>query len=55
MARATADRAVSALLQRVRQVNADEDVAYVVERMILFASYLGDAPTVSDVDVAVQL
>ncbi len=55
MARATADCAVSALLRRVRQVNADEDVAYVVERMILFASYLGDAPTVNDVDVAVQL
>ena len=55
MARATAARAVDALMERVRQINADENLAYVVERVILFGSYLGDAPTVNDVDVAVQL
>jgi hypothetical protein len=53
--RATAARAVDALLHRVRQINADEELPYVVEQVILFGSYLGDGPTVNDVDVAVRL
>src|SRR4051794_32850685 len=53
--RATAGRAIDGLLQRVRQINAAEEFAYVVEQVILFGSYLGDAPTVNDVDVALQL
>jgi predicted nucleotidyltransferase len=55
VSRKTADRAVGALLERVRQVNTDEKLAYIVEQVILFGSYLGDAPKVNDVDVAVQL
>jgi hypothetical protein len=46
---------VDALLQRVRQVNADDELPYVVEQVILFGSYLGDGARVNDVDVAVRL
>ncbi len=53
--RATAARALDAFLQRVREVNADDDLAYVVERVILFGSYLSEAQKVNDVDVAVQV
>lgn len=53
--RATAARALDDLLQRVREVNADDDLAYVVERVILFGSYLSEAQKVNDVDVAVQV
>lgn len=55
IARATADRVVTELLARAEQVNANPDYAYYVERLTLFGSYLGTAPTVGDVDVAVYL
>lgn len=53
--RATAARALDAFLQRVRQINGANELPYIVERVILFGSYLGEAETVNDVDVAVQL
>ncbi len=53
--RATAARNLEAFLERVKQVNADRTFAYVVETVVLFGSFLGDTPTVHDVDLAVQL
>lgn len=53
--RATADRAVADLVARAAQVNASPDYAFLVERLTLFGSYLGDGATVNDVDVAVDL
>lgn len=54
--RATAQKAFDGLLERAEQVNADPDLAYRVDRLILFGSFLDpDADPVGDVDVAVEL
>jgi predicted nucleotidyltransferase/predicted transcriptional regulator len=52
--RKTADRVVEQFLERVQQVN-EGDYAYRVKRAILFGSYLGDAATLGDVDVSIEL
>ncbi len=53
--RATAERHLAALLGRVEQVNANDELLYLVERVLLFGSMLGESETVGDVDVAVGL
>lgn len=53
--RETADRHLAAFMDRVAAVNSDDSLSYVVARVVLFGSMLGDARTVSDVDLAVEL
>ena len=53
--RVTAERHLALLLERVEQVNANDELLYEVSEVLLFGSMLTDAETVSDVDVAVGL
>lgn len=55
LTRATAARHLTAFLARVRAVNADSYYLYRVRRVRLFGSMLTDAPTVGDIDLAVEL
>lgn len=43
------------LLARVKAVNARQDLAYRVESVVVFGSYLSKAKRVNDLDVAVEL
>lgn len=54
ISRKTADRLIEEFLTRVQHVNAG-DYAYWVKRVIVFGSYLSDAPTISDVDLSLEL
>jgi hypothetical protein len=53
--RATADRNVQDFLVRVHQVNTQETYVYAVETVEVFGSYLTDAPTLNDIDLALEL
>ncbi len=53
--RATADRALAQLLDRVSAVNARDEFAYRVERVVVFGSYLTSARELNDVDLLVDL
>lgn len=52
--RATADRYVSELLQRVEKVNDDPDLLFWVDEVVVFGSYLTKSATLGDVDLAVM-
>jgi hypothetical protein len=52
--RKTAERLVEEFLARVREINAS-DYAYRVGRVIVFGSFLSDAPTLGDVDLSIEL
>lgn len=52
--RQTADKQIEQLLARVEQINSG-DYAYRVKQLILFGSYLSDAPTLGDVDISIVL
>lgn len=53
--RATADRLLRELLDRVDAVNADAALVYCVTEVAVFGSYLGSDDTLSDVDVGVRV
>ena len=54
--RTTAARALDGLLERAEQINADDELAYQVDEIVVFGSYLDpDAEVVGDVDVAIGL
>lgn len=53
--RATADRLVRELLERVRGINANPRYLFWVDKVLAFGSYLTDAEVLGDVDVAVEL
>ena len=53
--RATAEKNVTAFLDRVRQVNEDEYFLYRVTRVVVFGSYLTDQNKLNDVDLGVEL
>jgi predicted transcriptional regulator/predicted nucleotidyltransferase len=55
ISRATAERKLDEFMARVHAVNADEHYLYVVRRVVLFGSFLTDAPKLNDVDVAIDL
>jgi predicted nucleotidyltransferase len=55
VSRETAQRVVNEFLERVRRVNADEYYLYKVKKVLVFGSFLSDAPQLNDVDMAVQL
>lgn len=52
--RATARRLVSQFLQRVAVVNAQPDLLYWLDEVVVFGSFVTDSPTLSDVDLAVM-
>ncbi len=53
--RRTADRIFAEFMERVKKVNEDPYYLYKVTKVVLFGSYLTDAPQVNDIDVAVDL
>jgi hypothetical protein len=55
LTRATASRRLSELIDRIPEANANETFAYVVERALVFGSFLSDVPTLGDVDVDLTL
>ena len=55
VSRRAAEQKLDEFLARVRQVNADDYFLYIVRKVILFGSFLSDAPFVGDLDLAVDL
>jgi predicted nucleotidyltransferase len=55
VSRQSARKTVAGFLDRVREVNSNRRFLYGVRRVVVFGSYLGDAPFVGDVDMAVDL
>ena len=53
--RKTADRAISQLLDRVKEVNNDPYFLYEVKRVVVFGSYLSNSEKINDVDIAIEL
>lgn len=55
VSRKTADRAYGEFLDRVKEINHNPYYLYRVSKVTLFGSYLGDSPTVNDIDVIIEL
>jgi len=55
VSRATAEKAVTALLTRVEVVQQSSDFLYSVVHIKVFGSYITDAPKVSDVDLCLEI
>ncbi len=55
LTRAKADVLVRDLLDRVACINTSADYAYTITAVVVFGSYLTDAPKIGDLDVAVGL
>lgn len=53
--RRTADRLIEEFIMRVNEINACDDYAYRVVQVVIFGSYLGDSPTLGDVDLSIEL
>ena len=53
--RAKADLLLAELLERVEKVNSNSDLAYKVENVKVFGSYLSGQEILGDIDVAVKL
>jgi predicted nucleotidyltransferase len=55
ISRQTAEKKLQEFMERVEQINRNEEYAFKVGRVALFGSLLSDAPDVSDIDLAIQL
>jgi len=55
ISRKTAEKKLQEFMERVEQINQNEEYALKVGRVALFGSLLSDAPEVSDIDLAIQL
>jgi hypothetical protein len=55
VSRQSAEKTLSEFLDRVRQVNSDNRFLYRVLKVVVFGSFLSNAPFVGDVDLAVDL
>ncbi len=53
--RKTADRVFSDFMERVKKVNSDTRFLMKVKKVVVFGSYLGDSPTLNDIDIAIEL
>lgn len=53
--RATADRLLSDLLERVETLNGDDHFLGRVRKAVVFGSYIGDGDHIGDIDVAVEI
>jgi predicted nucleotidyltransferase len=55
VSRATADRVLQEFLDRVKRVNEQSELAYIVESVVVFGSYLTDRTKLNDLDIGVEL
>jgi len=55
VSRRTAEKALSEFMNRVHQVNMDSRFLYKVRKVFVFGSYLTGAPSVGNLDLAVEL
>jgi predicted nucleotidyltransferase len=55
ISREKADQLLKELIEKVELINENEDLAYLVERVSVFGSYLSDKPMLGDIDVAIKL
>jgi predicted nucleotidyltransferase len=55
VSRRLAKKSLSEFLDRVRLVNSDSRLLYRVRKVVVFGSFLSDAPFVGDLDLAVDL
>jgi predicted nucleotidyltransferase len=55
VSRASADRVLQEFLDRVKSVNEQSELAYSVESVIVFGSYLTDRTKLNDLDIGVEL
>ncbi len=55
LTRKTARQKLDEFLERVREVNRDDRLAYRVRRVVVFGGYLTEQERINDVDVAVEL
>ncbi len=55
VSRSTAEQKLNEFIARVHQVNADDYFLYIVRKVLLFGSFLSEAPFVGDLDLAVDL
>ena len=55
VSRATADRVLQEFLDRVKRVNEQSELAYIVESVVAFGSYLTDRTKLNDLDIGVEL
>jgi len=53
--RKTAEKALQEFMERVQVVNSNPYYLYKVTKVVLFGSYLTDAPEVNDVDIALEI
>jgi predicted nucleotidyltransferase len=53
--RKTADRILSEFMDRAREVNSSPAFLVMVKKVVVFGSYLTDAPHISDIDLVVEL
>jgi predicted nucleotidyltransferase len=53
--RKTAEKALAEFMKRVQTVNSNPYYLYKLTKVILFGSYLTDAPEVNDVDIALEI
>lgn len=50
-----AEKLFSEFMDRVKKVNENESLMYRVTQVVLFGSYITDAPSVNDINIAVKL
>ena len=55
VSRQSAEKRMSEFLDRVRQVNCNSRFLYRVRKIVVFGSFLSDAPFIGDLDLAVDL
>ena len=55
ISREKADQLLKELLERAAEINRNEDLAYIVETVKVFGSYLSEEEVLGDIDVAVTL
>jgi hypothetical protein len=53
--RESAETVLTALMQRVKTVNDRQELAYRVESLVVFGSYLSDVKRMNDLDIAIEL
>lgn len=53
--RASADRIVQELLERVEEANRRDEFLYTITKVVVFGSYITDKEHINDIDVAVSL
>ena len=55
VARKTLEKSLQQVLERIREVNAEKQYLYAVDRAVVFGPYLSDAEKVKNVDIALDL